>query len=181
MPCCAALDSAVVWCACRRDGYGCWLLLCPLTALLPRLLATAGGSRSCGVNLPSSSEQGRYASHCFTLQAAAAAALHLCTPLQVQQAQASNLLDNGQIDGRMTATLPYPAGSFPAQPETFCCLHLHPTQNAGAGSPGIKAARQRADIRPHDSPNATPPPLASHPYALCLLYCRCSKPRRQSC
>lgn len=31
--------------------------------------------------------------------------------LQVQQAAASKLLDDGQIDGRMTATLSYPAGS----------------------------------------------------------------------
>lgn len=32
-------------------------------------------------------------------------------PHQVQEAEASKLVDNGQIDGRMTATLSYPASA----------------------------------------------------------------------
>jgi len=35
----------------------------------------------------------------------------VCVCLQVETAAASKLLDNGQIDGRMTATLSYPAAT----------------------------------------------------------------------
>jgi hypothetical protein len=57
----------------------------------------------------------------------------LLLSLQVQQAEASKLLDNGQIDGRMTATLSYPVGSSSS------------SSSVAAGAVG----RMEADLR-HD-------------------------------